>query len=150
MSRWLEDVQAVGRADADAVFTDERLERQRESVMDRLAELDRPSKVISFPAASLSERQALPRRRLNAGWLAAAAAAGLMIGVISVELSHMIPGRNTPVPTAAVVNTPTTVNEDFGFLDATYDRPSLSAIQDLDDMTPRVADVVLASNTSNR
>jgi hypothetical protein len=42
------------------------------------------------------------------------------------------------------------LNEDFGFLDATYDRPSLSAIQDLDDMTPRVADVVLASNTSNR
>ncbi|MDA1307537.1 MAG: hypothetical protein O2917_09780, partial [Acidobacteria bacterium] len=45
MSRWLEDVQDLGQADAEAVFTDDRLEAQRGQVMDRIARLDRPSRI---------------------------------------------------------------------------------------------------------
>jgi anti-sigma factor RsiW len=144
MSRWLEDVQTVGRADADAVFTEDRLERQRESVMDRLAELARPSKVISFPAASLSERQAQPRRRLNAGWLAAAAAAGIMLGVVTVELSHLWSNDGAPA-TVAATSPALSDAANVDLLDGAFELPSMGALSALDEMTPRL-DVVLVSN----
>lgn len=149
MSRWLEDVQAIGRADADALFTEERLATQRESVMDRLAQLDRPSKVISFPAAAPVVKPTQMAHRGSPGWLLAAAAAGLMIGVVTMELSHMIPfgGGQTPPPIVATVpQTPALTVEDASLLDGVFDRPSLGAMDALDEMTPRIADVVLASN----
>lgn len=150
MSRWLEDVQAIGRADADAVFSDDRLSTQRDSVMHRLAQLDRPSKVISFPAAALAARDAQGGRRGSAGWLLAAAAAGLMIGVVTMELSHMIPfgGAQTPAP-IVVATAPASPDgfsvDEAGLLDGVFERPSFGALNALDEMTPRVADVILAS-----
>lgn len=148
ISRWLEDVQAVGRADAEAVFSEDRLAAQRDSVLSRIAQLDRPSKVISFPAAAPAHRETQIGRRGSAGWLLAAAAAGLMIGVVSMELSHMIPfGAQTPAPMVATTATPPAVTvEDASLLDGVFDRPSLGAMNALDEMTPRIADVVLASN----
>ena len=149
MSRWLEDVQDIGCAEADAVFSDDRLSTQRDSVMHRLAQLDRPSKVISFPAAPPAARDPQVGRRGSAGWLLAAAAAGLMIGVVSMELSHMIPfgGAQTPAPHVATTSTsPAVTVEDASLLDGAFDRPSLGSMGALDEMTPRIADVVLASN----
>lgn len=152
VSRWLEDVQAVGRADADALFPEERLAAQRDSVMNRLAQLDRPSKVISFPAAVPAAREVSAARRANPGWYLAAAAAGLMIGVISMELSHMVPfgGSAQPAPVVATAAAPAQTVDGSGLLDGVFDRPSLGSLDALDEMTPRVADVVLASNTGRR
>lgn len=146
MSRWLEDVQAVGRADADAVFTDDRLADQRDAILTRIAQLDRPAKVISFPAATPASREPFARRGMSPAWVAAVAAAGIMIGVISVELSHLI--GDQPAVSAPVVSNPApvTTSDDMGLFDASYDRPSLGVLHDLDEMTPRVADVILASN----
>lgn len=151
MSRWLEDVQSLGRADADAVFSEDRLEAQRGQILDRLAQLDRPSKVISFPAAAAASREPFANRRVSPGWLAAAAAAGLMIGVVSMELSHMIPfGAPQTQPAPVVATAPDSSSfEASDFLDRTFDRPSVTSMLALDEMTPRVADVILASN-SNR
>jgi hypothetical protein len=149
VSRWLEDVQAVGRADADALFPEERLAAQRDSVMNRLAQLDRPSKVISFPAAVPAARDVAATRRANPGWYLAAAAAGLMIGVISMELSHMVPfgGSAQPAPVVATVAAPATPGlDDASLLDVTYDQPSVGGLDALDHMTPRVVDMVLTSN----
>lgn len=149
MSRWLEDVQAIGRADADAMFSDDRLSTQRESVMHRLAQLDRRSKVISFPAAGAAARDTQAGRRGSAGWLLAAAAAGLMIGVVSMELSHMIPfgGSQTPqVVASAPSGSAESLIDEAGLLDGVFERPSFGALNALDEMTPRVADVILASN----
>lgn len=145
MSRWLEDVQTTGREDAEAVFTDDALVRQRDQVLSRLAQLDRPSKVISFPAASPATRQPYAARRVNPGWLAAAAAAGLMIGVVSMELSHMLPLGGTETA-SQVVAVPTSSYDDSELLHTTYANPSVGGLDALDDMTPRVVDVVLASN----
>jgi hypothetical protein len=155
-SRWLEDVQDIGRADADAVFSDERLEAQRDSVMHRLAQLDRPSKVISFPAAAPAAREMTGARRGSPAWLFAAAAAGIMIGVVSMELSHMIPfGAAQPAPVVASAPAPTASSaasaiDEAGLLDGVFERPSFGALHALDEMTPRVADVVLASNSRVR
>jgi hypothetical protein len=151
MSRWLEDVQAIGRADADAVFSEDRLATQRESVMDRLAQLDRPSKVISFPAATPVARETQAGRRGSAGWLLASAAAGLMIGVVTMELSHMIPFGTAQTPAPIVASAPASAASDAAdeaglLLDAVFDGPSLDSVNALDEITPRVADIVLASN----
>ena len=154
LSRWLEDVQSIGLADADAVFSDETLATQRDSVMNRLAQLDRRSKVISFPAAAPSTREVAAGRRVSPGWLLAAAAAGLMIGVVSMELSHMIPfgGSAQPAPLVATAPAPATGSsiDEAGLLDGVFDRPSFGALNALDEMTPRVADVILASNARIR
>lgn len=145
MSRWLEDVQATGREDAEAVFTDDVLVRQRDQVMSRLAQLDRPSKVISFPAASPATRQPYAARQVSPGWLAAAAAAGLMIGVVSMELSHMFPFGGTTAPAQVVTAPAASPYDDSDLLHNTYANPSVGGLDALDDMTPRVVDVVLAS-----
>lgn len=151
MSRWLEDVQAIGRADADAVFSEDRLATQRDSVMNRLAQLDRPSKVISFPAATPAARDTQVGRRGSAGWLLASAAAGLMIGVVTMELSHMIPFGGSQTPPPIVATAPPAAGDESidhaGLLDGVFDRPSLGSMTALDEMTPRIADVMLASNT---
>ncbi len=146
MSRWLEDVQDLGQADAEAVFTDDRLEAQRGQVMDRIARLDRPSRIISFPAAAAAARQPFAERRVSPGWLAAAAAAGLMIGVVSMELSHMLSDGQSAAPTVATTPVPSPTFDDEGLPDGAFDRPSLGALMTLDEMTPRVGDIILASN----
>ena len=151
LSRWLGDVQTLGVASADAVFTEERLTAQRGQILDRLAQLERPSKVLSFPAASAAVREqgAVKTRRVNPGWVAAAAAAGIMVGIISVELRHLSFG--TPnAPTAIVQTQPSpavaTPVADFSVLDQGFDEPSVGGLHALDEMTPRVVDLVLASN----
>jgi len=147
VSRWLEDVQALGRADADVVFSEERLATQRDSVMHRLAQLDRRSKVISFPAAAPAAREVAAVRRSNPSWYIAAAAAGLMIGVVSMELKHIIPfgGAAESAPMVATAPGPAAPDmDDASLLDITYDRPSVGGLHALDDMTPRL-EVTLVS-----
>lgn len=146
MSRWLEDVRALGRDDADTVCADDQLALQREAIMRRLAQLDRPSKVISFPAASPLARDVQPGRGISPAWVVAAAAAGLMLGVVSMELSHLIPSRSGQIPTATVASAPVEPTVDDSVLDAVFDGPSLGSMHALDELTPRVADIVLASN----
>ena len=146
MSHWLEDVQTLGREDADAVFTGERLSAQRGQILQRLEQLDRPAKVISFPARKKRSADALEVRRVSPGWLAAAAAAGLTIGVISVELSHTLGFRGTP-PTEMARNIPqapelVTGPDAAALFDDPYERTQLSSISAMDDLTPRMIDVV--------
>ncbi len=145
MSRWLEDVQALGRADADAEFSDTRLDTQKHQILDRLAALDRPSKVISFPAVSPAAREVAPRPA-RAGWVAlVAAAAGIMIGVVGMEFSHSLRQPTQPPAMAAATTSPQLTADDLAILEGAFERPRLTPLQTLDEMTPRVADVVLAS-----
>lgn len=149
ISHWLEDVKSLGRADADAVFTPERLTAQRGQVLQRLEQLDRPAKVISFPARSARISDNGESRRVSAGWLAAAAAAGLTIGVVSVELSHRL-GLDTPsqVASGPVSLAPQVSPVSFSGNDAAtladnpYARTQLGSLDEMDEMTPRLIDVV--------
>lgn len=146
ISRWLEDVRALGRAEADAVFSDERLTAQRGQVLARLAQLDRPAKVISFPARTLLLSDPAGGRRITPAWLAAAAVAGLILGIASGELSHLATWGQPDRP--AVIAGPATPSAADGerFLDGIFERPGFGALSTLDEMTPRAADMILASN----
>jgi len=150
ISRWLEDVRALGHADADAVFSEERLTAQRGQVLARLEQLDRPAKVISFPARRPQVSDPGAEHRIAPAWLVVAAAAGLTIGVVSVELSHLTPWGQPDQP-AVVANNPQTpavpsTADGERFLDGTFERPGFGALTTLDEMTPRAADMILASN----
>lgn len=148
ISRWLEDVRSLGHADADAVFSEERLTAQRGQVLARLEQLDRPAKVISFPARRPQVADPGAGHRIAPAWLVVAAAAGLTIGVVSVELSHLTP---EPEQAAVAANNPQTpplpsTADGERFLDGTFERPGFGALTTLDEMTPRAADMILASN----
>ena len=150
ISHWLEDVQALGRADADAVFTPERLNAQRGQILQRLEQLDRPSKVISFPARKVRTSDGLEGRRISPGWLAAAAAAGVTVGVISVELGHSLGFGAAPTQMVDKTTTPQppdlpTGTDASALYDDPYARTQLGALSAMDEMTPRLIDVV-ASN----
>jgi len=144
MSHWLESVQALGKADADAVFTPERLTAQRGQIMQRLVQLDRPAKVISFPARSARNLDAGESRRVSPGWLAAAAAAGLTLGVVSVELSHTLQQSPEPAQVAAAPQAPepSSMIDASALFDDPYARTELSSLQAMAEMTPRLVDVI--------
>lgn len=149
MSRWLEDVRTMGLEEADDVFSAERLKAQRGQVMARLEQLDRPAKVISFPARSSRLAEASGLRRISPGWLAAAAAAGLMLGVLSGELSHLFTDATGQTPTQVATATPSTTQvspiDASALYDDPYGRSQLGSLSALDEMTPRLVDFV-ASN----
>lgn len=151
MSHWLEDVQTLGRADADAVFTGERLTAQRGQILQRLEQLDRPAKVISFPARKARIAEGNDGRRISPAWLAAAAAAGLTVGVIGVEFGHSIGFGVNPTQMVASTTAPqvpdltTTGPDAMAFYDAPYERTEFLSLSAMDAMTPRMIDVV-ASN----
>ncbi|MEO6223452.1 MAG: hypothetical protein ABIP90_09385 [Vicinamibacterales bacterium] len=147
MSHWLEDVKALGRDDADAVFTGERLSAQRGQILQRLEQLDRPAKVISFPARKRRTSETGEGRRVSPAWLAAAAAAGLTIGVVGVELGHSLGFGSKPAQMAAAMTAPqvsdlTTDADAAALFDDPYSRTELSSLQAISEMTPRLVEVV--------
>lgn len=89
----------VVHAEADAVFDDERLLHQRTHILHRLEKNHGPAKVLPFPAAA--EGAGAIRVLASAGrrWVAAAAIAGLVVGVFSGRmLTHRNDGPNGEEP----------------------------------------------------
>jgi len=149
-ARLMDDISAVLRAEADVVFTDERLARQRAQILRRIEEETRPGQLIAFPNAQPA-RQAL-RARPGMRWIAGAAAAGLLIGIAAGHLAHDLPGGGRPVPSPVVasrglqptlqaVSTTMSEEEFLGQLEIAIETTGGSALRPLDDLTPRVWEV---------
>jgi hypothetical protein len=154
MARWLEQTKQLGAESVDAVFTPERLAAQQSQIMSRLEQLDRPSKLLSFPRttapATAAEFQMAPRQQHIGAWVAVAAAC-LVLGVIGGRLSVWQPAA-VPVqsaqtrPAAPVTNpAPPAADQYPGEIDQ-LELNSLSAIEGL--TTPQV--VVARAATSGR
>jgi hypothetical protein len=75
---WLDTTRADAHAEADEVFTYERLATQQGQIFRRLESLEHPARIIAFPrfARPISVQPGGRRR-----WIAAAAAVGLITGV---------------------------------------------------------------------
>jgi hypothetical protein len=157
LGRWLDAVKATGNDAADAAFSSERFAAQQAQIMRRLEQLDEPARVIAFPSQSRLQRESTGRR-VAAGWLAVAAAAGLVLGVISGQWSarmgqHPVqvrvdqpaqpqvqPATDAPAETAGPI--------DASLLDMDLDSLNLPAVAVLDTMTPRATQVALISHRS--
>lgn len=80
VASFLDDVRADAEAETDAVFTADALARQQQQIARRLEQVHRSARVISFPGRDATSPSHAPVR-LTPRWVAAAAAAGLFIGV---------------------------------------------------------------------
>ena len=159
LQRFLEDVSDTATATADAAFPPERLARQHARILARLVHEGRPARVIAFPAGYTHPEPVVSRTRPRTRWIAAAAVAGLVVGVIAGRFGHdyqfsrpsslivahtaeqaevRAPGTTGPIREAAM-----SVSEDefLSQLELAADSPSAAALQPIDDLTPRTWDV---------
>ena len=156
LGRWLDAVKTTGVEAAEAAFSPERLAAQQTQIMRRLEQLDEPARVIAFPSHSRLRRESTGRR-VAAGWLGVAAAAGLVLGVISGQWSarlgqHPVQVRTEQLVPAPAQSAPETAENvgpiDASLLDIDLDSLNLPAVAVLDAMTPRATQVTLAANRS--
>jgi hypothetical protein len=153
-SGWLDDVRVDAAAEADEVFPADRLAAQYAQIFRRIEAGERPARVIAFPkfSAPLTSRSSHASR-----WIAAAAAAGLIVGVgvgqmmdlrhlgqtgaASIEARLSKPGGPAVLPPAAASIPGTSGDEAFlSDLDASLSRPSVPELRAIDDFTPRVGE----------
>jgi hypothetical protein len=95
IGRWLDRLRDEAVDAADAAFPAERLAVQQAQILRRIAQAEEPVRVLEFPG----HRAALPSvatRRVAPAWLAVAAAAGLVVGVVSGQMSARL---DQPLPT---------------------------------------------------
>jgi hypothetical protein len=143
----LDAYRAAAQAEADALFDDKALEAQRLKILARLEHAGQPARVLRFP---VSARAVLPSSQVSRRWISVAAAAGLVVGLLTGQWLHLAPGdparpraarpaQGPPVasglgvvPAAAA----STEDEEFlGAVDAAVRLHSISELRALDDMT---------------
>jgi hypothetical protein len=84
-------------ADIDALFPPERLRAQQQDITRRLTLVGRAARVISFPgrvASAVTARPRTPTSRLVVRWVAAAAVAGLFVGIAASSMFYSLPRAN--------------------------------------------------------
>jgi hypothetical protein len=146
LGRWLDDVRALGEADIDAVFPAERLAAQQAHIMRRLEQLDQPARVIAFPRHLRLDGQAEHGHRVSASWVAVAAAAGLVLGVVGSQVSARF--TSSPASKAATAQMATAapaaavdaarVAEMNQIDQENADRQGIGDLSRLDLITPRI------------
>ena len=76
----MDNLRADGDAESDEIFTLERLRAQQQQIARRIGALGRPARVISFPGRFV-QRTIRASTSRSPRWTAAAAAAGLFLGI---------------------------------------------------------------------
>jgi anti-sigma factor RsiW len=151
----LERLRQDAAGEADEVFTPARLAEQRARILDRLDPSAEVSHVIPFPSAAARADRSTVRRPL-ARWLAAAAAAGVLIGVTGGQVFQNGVVRRTvtapPVRTVVAALPTSDVVSDSPISSDVTDREEavmneieeavfghrITALSALDEMTPHV------------
>ncbi|HTI43379.1 MAG TPA: hypothetical protein VL693_16245 [Vicinamibacterales bacterium] len=159
LQRLLEDVSDAATAAADAAFPPERLARQQSRILARLLHEGRPARVIAFPAGHTQPEPVAARTRPRSRWIAAAAVAGLVVGVIAGRFGHDYsfsrparvivahtaeqPELRAPGSTGTIREVTASISEDefLNQLEMAIDSPAAAALQPIDDLTPRAWDV---------
>jgi hypothetical protein len=150
MARWLEQTKQLGAESADAVFTPERLASQQAQIMSRLEQLDRPSKLLSFPRASAAAMHDLqmPAREQHIGAWIAVAAACLVLGVIGGRLTVSQPPAAAQVQSAKALPAPDVTPPSDPF-PGEIDQPQLNSLRAIESLTtPQVTVSTVASKVA--
>jgi anti-sigma factor RsiW len=156
---FMNDVRDDAEAEADEIFTPERLRVQQQQIARRLEQVHRSARVITFPGREpAGSRTAV---RVTPRWLAAAAAAGLFVGVAvggflgpdhfrRTPVSSRMQVASSPAPAQAAGVQPVRVSatqvdtaDDDQFmmeLELALARPHARELQSFDAMTPHVRD----------
>jgi hypothetical protein len=156
----IEALREADEADCDALFTPERLDPQRSQILRRLEHLGRQARVLRFPEKTPRHLSLPHRSHVLSRWVAAAAVAGLMIGMSLGwfldfhPLGTSQPGRVASVstPGRTVLSGPPTrsrlpernLQDDEAFLsriDQAYASQRAAELEALDALTPHVREV---------
>jgi hypothetical protein len=154
---WLERVHDDARDEAEEAFPPERLAAQQAQVMRRLEALERPARVIVFPRFG---RPATSTQGHAQRWVAAAAAAGLVIGLAAgqfFDVRHIFRPvvRPASMESARVANpapqarpqivpvSASSVSDETLFFggDAARISARFEMLKAIDDITPRARDL---------
>ena len=152
LTQFMDTLRRDGEAEADAVFTPDRLRAQQQAIARRVEHLGRPARVISFPGRIVQRTIGASQSRTPPRWVAAAAAAGLFVGV---ALGASYEWNMRRVPTASFstrdVNVRTSpaaaravTADDAAFLsdlELALERPHTRELQAFDALTPHVREV---------
>jgi len=162
LSDFFDAMRAEGEAEANELFTAEHLRHQHDQVMKQIEHVNRSAKVISFPGR-VTRHIAGPNVGVAPRWLAAAAAAGLFVGVAvggafstpqwrssgSTSRATTAPPARAAQPAAqpaVIVNTPAPAPaaDDDAFLtelEFALQRPHTRELQPFDVLTPHAREI---------
>jgi hypothetical protein len=161
LTAFMESLQAEGTAQADAVFTHDRLKAQHQRIVERLLHVAHPAQIIRFPGRRsvdfVRRSMTTSTSRGSSRWIAAAAAAGLFIGVAvgasynygahSSSSQAFAPQVLAPLVTQASVrgdNKQSIADDAFlSDLEIALERPHTRELLAFDAFTPHARDVVL-------
>jgi hypothetical protein len=141
----LDEVWQAGVEDSDAAFPADRLARQQLRILQRIESDVRSARVIAFPAAQAAEKSP-SRVRPASRWIAAAAVAGLVVGLLAGRMGF--DGRRAPAlqqasARPASVTTPyravAAISDDelLGQIETAINGRGGASLLPLDELTPR-------------
>jgi len=148
----LTEIDTAATIEADAAFPADRLARQQARILARIDQSGRPGRVIAFPAGYGHDALST-RTRPMSRWVAAAAAAGLIVGLAAGHLSHDFGTVGRPAVAHGAVRqqiaattmreaAPAMTDDEFlGQIEAAIDRGGPAALRPLDALTPRAWEV---------
>ena len=163
LTQFMESLSAGATAETDEIFTADRLRAQRQQITRKLEHLGHPARVISFPSRAGNHQVGSSAPRPARRWIAAAAAAGLFVGVgTGIFLDwERAPGRRSAgviarqtVLTATQgriagpleISLPDRSAEDKAFLselELAGERPRIRELSAVDALTPHVREINL-------
>ncbi len=154
LTTFLDGLRSEAQAEADVVFTPERLRTQQQEIAARIAHVGHAARVISFPRRYTGDGTDHRAHRVATRWLAAAAAAGMFIGIgtaFFLETGvHGHVARTAALSRPAHIRTaspgrlsPSDPSEDrfLSELDLALDRPRTAELMPFDQLTPHVREV---------
>jgi len=156
LASFMDTLRRDGETEADAVFTAERLRAQQQQIARRLEQVGRPARVISFPSRIVRRTIGASQSRMAPRWVAAAAAAGLFVGV-ALGASYEWNQRRVPAasfgardlnsriaPVATRGSEAVDIANDDAFLsdlELALERPHTQELQAFDAFTPHVREI---------
>ncbi len=155
---FMDALREEGAAEADEIFTPERLRAQQQQIGRRIEHVGRPARILSFPTQFVRRTIGASTTRTPPRWVAAAAAAGLFVGV-AVGASYQWTGhagrggsamfaretasaRLSPVATRG--SSPAEIAADAAFLsdlEIAVERPHTQELQAFDALTPHFREI---------
>jgi hypothetical protein len=159
LTRLLDGVRRNADADTDRVFTPERLHEQHRHIARRLVQVGHAARVINFPGRLVSRSIRNPASRAASRWIAAAAAAGLFVGlgvgvlydserranqVAQLLTASARSARPAGQPLTPRFSSPTTSAAEDAFLSdlaLAVERPHTRELRAFDALTPHVREV---------
>lgn len=159
LAAFMDTLRRDADAAADAIFTPQRLRLQQQQIARRIALVGRPARILSFPGRIVRRTLDASTARTAPRWIAAAAAAGLFVGVAvgaSLQWRSPLNGRPSFLADASRARAPrmapvatrgsgaAEIATDDAFLsdlELALERPHTRELQAFDALTPHIREI---------